>query len=96
MNKEKFKKIFYRFLKDNGIYSFITGEIKKEHGNFDNFYYKVRDEKAFWGIFSLRSILSFPWEGRTLDIVKREKSFEFWFRISHKWYSLMDGLISDY
>lgn len=72
--KKVFKKIFFRFCKEHGIYSFIIGEIKKEHGNFNKFY-KVADEEGLVDVFNKTTILSFQW----YDDV------EFWRNVHKEW-----------
>lgn len=96
MTKSEFKKIFSRFAKDNEIYYFIFKEIKKEYGNFDVFFYKVADNNAFRGIFNLRSVLSFSWEGKSLIEEEKDKSFEFWRNIHEKWLIRVKKLKLDY
>lgn len=72
--KKVFKKIFFRFCKEHGIYSFIIGEIKKEHGNFNKFY-KVADEEGLVYVFNKTTILSFQWDD----------NFEFWHNVHKEW-----------
>ena len=72
--RDLFKKIFFRFCKEHGVYSFMIGEIKKEHKTFDRFYTIVSCE-GLSQVFNKTAILSFPWADK----------LEFWHIIHTEW-----------
>ena len=79
MTKNEFKKFFFRFCKERGIYCFITREIKKEHRNFDTFYtVAVTEGKS--QVFNKTSILTFSWR----------ENFDFWRNIHNEWVSTLN------
>lgn len=85
MNKDNFRRIFTRFLKDYGIYSFIIREIHKDYKNgFDGFFHEA-SKHSITDVFDLRSILSFPWEGYTYNEYERRTNFVFWKGINGIW-----------
>ena len=85
MTDDELKKIIKRFLKEHNIYSFITGEINKEYNrDFDKFIEKLK----YVGIrefYNRRDILSFAWEGNTLDFIEMDKNVRFWRNIHNEW-----------
>ena len=74
-NDISFKKIFFRFIKDNGIYHFMTSQIKEEYNDIDEFirYVCLNDLKG--SIFSSTKVLTFSWGIK----------YEFWSNITKNW-----------
>ena len=80
--KDKFKKCLFRFIKDNGIYSFITKEIRKEYKTIDAFVAHVIIKKEIFGVFNKITVLTFNWQ---IDGLDYEKGFEFWKSLNERW-----------
>ena len=81
--KSSFRKLFYRFLKEHGLFFFITNEIKKEYkGGIDEFISFVVNKGIILGMFVKRSILSFDWRitGGSL-----EDGLNFWRQVDSDW-----------
>lgn len=88
MNKERFKKVLSRFLKEKNVYSFIFREINKEYKGINDFVEKIDNLdniSSCCGVFDTVSILSFSWEGQSGDIRERGRSFAFWRELNKEW-----------
>ena len=88
MNKERFKKVLSRFLKEKNVYSFIFREINKEYNGINDFVEKIDNIgniSSCTGVFDTVSILSFSWEGQSEDIRERGRSFAFWRELNKEW-----------
>ena len=70
-----FKKKFFRFIKDNGIYHFIITQIKEEYDGIGEFIKYVCLNGLERSIFSSFRVLAFDWGER----------HEFWFKIHKDW-----------
>ena len=74
-DKKQLKKTFMRFLKEKGIYSFITGEIRKEYNNgLNSFIDYLIEKNCVSHLFNLRKVLTFDWN-----------NFYFWKGIHEEW-----------
>ena len=88
MNKERFKKVLSRFLKEKKVYHFILGEINKEHKGISGFIddiERIGNISSCCGVFDTVSILSFPWEGHSGDTDERNRSIAFWRELNKEW-----------
>jgi hypothetical protein len=78
-------KIFKRFLKENGIYVFIIGEIKKEYPlGMKGFIDYIIRKNCVRGLFNLHHVLTFRWD-----------DFYFWHDIHHQWGKVCDLILDD-
>jgi hypothetical protein len=88
MNRERFRKVLSRFLKEKKVYNFILGEINKEHKGICGFIddiERIGNISSCAGVFDTISILSFPWEGHSGDADERNRSFAFWRELNKEW-----------
>lgn len=75
---------FKRFLKENGMWGFISNEIKKEHGSIENFLVKIR----YYGWRqALRHtlILKFPFGKSQGNAFSDKEWLDFWNDTDTKW-----------
>jgi len=78
-------KTFKRFLKENGIYGFIIGEIRKEYPQrMEGFIDYITKKHCVRNLFNLQYVLTFKWD-----------DFAFWYNIHHKWGKAYDLLLDD-
>jgi len=81
--KSSFRKLFYRFLKEHGLFFFITNEIKKEYkGGIDEFISFVVKKGIVHGMFVKRSVLTFEWRIKGGSI---EDGVNFWKKVDNDW-----------
>ena len=86
MDKNKFKIFFFRFLKENGVFPFISKEIKKEYNGIDYFIDFVYDNRYVYGIFNLKRVLEFEWENNGTPYLN---GYDFWKNIHETWQKML-------
>lgn len=81
-DKKQLKKTFMRFLKEKGIYCFITGEIRREYNNgLNGFINYIVEKHCVSQLFNLRAVLTFDWN-----------NFHFWKKIHEDWMEICHKL----
>ena len=80
--RNEFKKLFYRFLKEYNIFTFITNEIKKEWSNIDTFIDYILLSGRTKNIFNNRTVLTFEWRIKGCDTMT---GLSFWKNIHSNW-----------